>query len=1102
MNFCGECGAQLERICPKCLFSNPSQFKFCGQCGQTLAPSSATERIHTEPKGERKHVSVLFSDLCGYTAMAEKLDPEEVKDITRVIFGEIAKITAKYNGFIEKYAGDAVMALFGVPEAHEDDPIRAIKAAREIHQTVDALSTELESKIGEPVSMHSGINTGLVVTGEVAMEQGTHGVAGDTINLASRFCSLAKSGEILVDVNTYHRAEGHFTFEGLKFARIKGKAEPVQIYRILSQREKPITTRRLSGLRADLIGREAELAELRDGIENLRNNQGGVFTICGDAGTGKSRLIEELKASLDLEEIQWLEGHAYAYSQNIPYFPLIHLLNRILRIKENDPSETVREKIVSGIEQIVGKRKDVVPYAGSLYSLHYPETENISPEYWRANLHRAIRMILEALAKRAPTVFLFEDLHWADPSFVELLRRVCQEILQPVIFICTHRPTFSLLPSPHVNGIRQIYHEIRLEDLSLTGAQKMMESLLKTESIPSDLKRAVQNKAEGNPFYLEELINSLIESNTLIRVNGNWKITKTLCDSDISPSIYGLISGRIDRLENRTKQILQEASVIGRTFLYEILVRITAQRDDIDSELNMLERLDLIRTRSLQPDLEYMFKHPLTQEVVYSGLLKKERKEIHEQIACVIESLFPDRLAEFYETLAFHLKQSNSILKAVDYLMKSGEKSVRRYAVEESHQYYLEAYEILLNHPDRSKQDKALFVDMLIKWAYVFYYRGDFNGLTKLFSAHEDIADSLDDKAKKGMFNGWLGFGHFMAGAVGTSFRYLHKALELGEAAEDQHVIAYACTWLTWCCVDLGLSEEAIKFGERAHNIAESLNDDHYLYFKPLAGIACAYYAKGDWKEAIKVGETLIAYGLKHSNIRSVSMGYTAVGQGHAAAGDLISAVESYQEAINVAADPVYELWAKCWLWPTQLNIGKATEATDTLQEIINFSESFGYGAIGLPAYAGLGVITAMNGRLSLGVGSLEDAVKLSIENGRKPFQAIFEHLLGKIYLQLVENKDPVNLSMIAKNIGFLVKNVTFAHKKAESHFNKAIEIFTKMGAKNFLAQAYLDLGLLHKAKNRPYKAKACISDAIKIFEQCEAEIFLKQAKEIFASLA
>ncbi|MDH3798181.1 MAG: AAA family ATPase [Desulfobacterales bacterium] len=674
VKFCEECGAKFEFKCPVCKASIPIDRKFCGECGYDLSkspetaslkesehdtqipdlPSEETVPAEIAAEGERKHVTVLFSDLTGYTAMSEKLDPEEVKEITSKIFGQISKIVANYDGFIEKYAGDAVMAIFGVPQTHEDDPIRAVKAAREIHQLVDSISPEVEKRISQSISMHTGINSGLVVTGEVDMERGTHGIAGDTINLASRLSNLAKPGEIVVDADTCFQIEGHFTCEYRETTTVKGKADPVEVHKVLSQRDKPITIRRLSGVRADLVGRDVEMAELSEAVENLQQGKGRIFSICGAAGTGKSRLVEEFKAQLDLERIQWIEGHAYAYSQSIPYFPLVDLLNRLLHIDEKDLPEKVRDKVESGLGSLVANQQDIIPFVGHLYSLNYPEVNDISPEHWKSRLQTAILTILSALANKAPTIFFLEDLHWADPSFVELLRRACLEIRRPAIVLCAYRPTCSLFTGHQVSIIGKNYHDIQLQNLSLSVAQNMLGSLLKTDTIPSDLKHWVNSKAEGNPFYLEELVNSLIETETLIRDNGSWKLTRSLTESDIPSSLHGLISGRLDRLERQTKRILQEASVIGRDFLYEILKKITELEERIDAELSHLERLDLIRTRAFQPDIEYMFKHALTQEIVYNGLLKKKRRKIHEHIAQVMESVFQDRLSEFYETLAFH----------------------------------------------------------------------------------------------------------------------------------------------------------------------------------------------------------------------------------------------------------------------------------------------------------------------------------------------------------------------------------------------------------------------------------------------------------------
>jgi len=1100
IKFCEECGAKMELKCPKCGAEIPPGRKFCGECGHKLE-GAAIGRIEPQIEGERKQVTVLFSDLSGYTAMSERLDPEEVKEIMSQIFGGITSIVNKYDGSIQKFIGDAVVAFFGVPKAHEDDPVRAIRAAREIHSFVEAMSPRVEQRVGGPLSMHSGINTGLVVTGQVDQDGGSTGVLGDTINLASRLSGLAKTGEILVGSVTYQMGEGHFIFEKLGPVQVKGKAEIVQVYRVLSPKEKPLTLHRTFGLRADLIGRKAELTQLQEAVRKLRQGKGGIFSIYGDAGTGKTRLLEEFKAALDLNEIQWLEGHAYAYSQNIPYFPLVDLLNRTWQIEEGDSPEKVKEKIESGIETLIGKKQDVLPYIGSLYALSYPEIEGVSPEFWRAGLLNAVQAILSALAQSGPTVVCLEDIHWADPSSLDLLRSILLEFSYPVLFICAYRLPFSLFTSHQLGALGKFYQEIKLQDLSASDTQDMMESLLKSKAIPQELRKFIQEKVEGNPFYLEEVINSLIESGTLIRENGNWRLARPIGESEISPTVQGVISARLDRLEKEMKRILQEASVIGRVFLYEILTKITELKERLDHHLHRLEQFDLIRIRSFQPELEYVFKHALTQEVVYSGLLKRERQAVHERIALVMEQLFRERLSEFYETLAFHFKRGLSLHKAVDYLMKSGEKSLKRYAVEESHQYYQEAFDLLKNKPGMTDEEKRLLIDLLIKWAYVFYYRGDFNGLVRLLSDHEGLAESLTNKAELGMFYAWLGFSLHCSGKAKSSYEYLCKALKIGEEIEDRRIIGYACAWLTWACDGLGLLEEAVAFGERAQDISRSFESDPYLYFKSLSGLGHVYWQSGETRKTLEAGKALLDYGERHSNIRSLVMGHLAVGLGCFLRGDFHSSIECAEIGTRIAVDPFYSQFSRLLLGASYLFSNQLDKAETALEEVMTYSEKFGAGSIRIQACIFMGALLIAKGQMSQGLKLLEEGQRDCLENQWRPLFAQSEYILGKVYSQIVEGSGPISLSIMAKNIGFLFKNVPFASKKAEEHFNRAIEVAKEIGAKGTMGMAYLDLGLLYRMKGKTEQARKCISEAIQIFERTEAEEFLKQAKEALAAL-
>jgi len=1098
--FCLKCGEKLDLNCPQCGKKLPLLAEFCDECGQKLE-EAVEEKTVPERESERKHVTVLFSDLSGYTAMSEKLDPEEVKEITSQIFSEISQVIDKYEGFVEKFVGDAVMAIFGIPNAHEDDPIRGIRAAIEIHSLVDGLSPELEKKIGQPITMHSGINTGLVVTGEVDMEKGTHGVAGETINLASRLGSLAKAGEILVSADTYRLAEGHYAFESLEPTPVKGKTEPVQVHKVLSPKERPTTVHRLSGLRADLIGRKVELAELREAFEKLREGKGRIFSICGDAGTGKSRLVDEFKTTLDLKEIQWLEGHAYSYAQNIPYSLLIDLLNRVFQIEEGDPPERIRKRIESGTKDLVGKTEDVVPYIGSLYALSYPEVENVSPEFWKLRLQDATQEILSALAQKALTIFCLEDLHWADPSFVELLRNALLQIRQPAIVLCVYRPTFSLFASHQLDALAKIYHEIQLQDLSLSEAQDMLESLLKTEFIPSDLKRFVKDTAEGNPFYLEELVNSLIETETLIRDNSGWRITRPIGESEISPTIHGVIFARLDRLENESKRILQEASVIGRAFLYEILKRITELKQDIDRCLTNLERFDLIRTKSLQPDLEYIFKHALTQEVAYNGLLRRERKEIHEQIAIVIEQLFNERLPEYYETLAFHFSRGRSIYKAVHYLMKSGSKSLRRYSLEEAHQYFKESFDILSAKSEMTKDDERILIDLIIEWASVFYYRGVYRELFDLLKAHENLPGLMNDNEKLGIFYAWFGLTLWAKGKYRDSYKFLDKALKLGEEIKNNKVIGYSCAWLSRTCSDLGLLYDAVVFGRRAQKISGLLKADKELYRFAAVAMGYAHFFRGESKKANELGEILLDYGQRESDNRMTTMGHMFVGWGHYTAGDLPLAIECFQKSNQVSVDPMVSYVAKSMIGYCYVATDQLQKAESTLEEVMSFSKDVGFDFIKRGVQGLQGIVLISKGNLSKGIKIVKDASQVFLENGNKWRYATFMHLLGKIYLQMVQVQSPMNLSLLIKNIGFLAKNIPFAAKKAEEYFNKAIEEAREIGARGIMGQAYLDLGLLHKTKKQIEQAKECTSQAIRLFDECEAEVHLKQAKEVLESL-
>ena len=440
-----------------------------------------------------------------------------------------------------------------------------------------------------------------------------------------------------------------------------------------------------------------------------------MVAISGEAGTGKSRLIEEFRATLELTKISWLEGHAFPSTRNISYYPLINLIKRDLAVEEEDTPGLVAAKLEGRLKGLSDLQEDVAPFLGALLSLHYPAVAKMSPEFWRSRLYRAIPLILQALAKQGPVVICFEDLHWADSLFLIFLRGAVFAQIPGVMLIYSFRPPLDLFSQEEINMMGEAYQHIKLQDLSVAEIQEMLASMLQTAQVPKDLRHFIQEKVGTNPFYVEEMVNSLIDSKMLESDKGNWQLTRTIETSEIPSSIHAVISGRIDRLDWAVKYLLQKASVIGKILPYEILRGLTRQPDALDQHLEQLEDLGLLR-KSSRAEHEYEFKHALIQEVVYNGLLKEDRLAMHQQIGLVMEQVFSDRLPEFYETLAFHFRHSALHQKTFDYLRKSGRKSLKKYAVQESHEYYQMAFQILKKTMRDSEEEKRLLIDFLNEW--------------------------------------------------------------------------------------------------------------------------------------------------------------------------------------------------------------------------------------------------------------------------------------------------------------------------------------------------------------------------------------------------
>jgi class 3 adenylate cyclase/tetratricopeptide (TPR) repeat protein len=1101
--FCRNCGAKLQMNCSGCRSPILSSDRFCGECGLQLETNKRAARKRDKIASERKYITVLFADLSGYTTLSERLDPEEVKDLVSHIIGGIAKVVVKYGGHIEKFAGDQVMAVFGVPLAHEDDPVRAVKTAGEIQEVMRDLSLQVQETIGQPMAVHIGINTGLAVTGKFDYGKEAHHIAGDTVNVASRLCTLAKAGETLVGHNTYTQAESFFSFGPMEMVLVKGKTKPVQVYKLLSSKELPGRTHRLSGLRAVMIGRQNEMAVLSQAMARLRKGESSVITICGEAGIGKSRLLEEFQATLDLKGVRWVEGHAYAYTQNISYYPLINLIKRDLAVEKGDTPGQVAAKLEARLKELKGLKEDVAPYIGGLLSLPYPKIAEMSPEFWKFRLHRAILLTLQAQAKQALTVVCFEDLQWADSTSLNFLRLLIQEDA-PVIFLCTYRPPFKMFNHEEIRRMGESYQEIWLQDLSTTEIQAMLASILQTSAVPDELQRFVHERVGTNPFYLEEMINSLIESGILQLDKGIWQLTGSINKADIPTTIHAIISGRIDRLDEAAKHLLQEASVIGRTVPYEALKSITRHAANLDQLLERLEALDLLR-RTSQSGQRYVFKHGLIQDVVYNSLLKKDRQTMHRRIGLQIEQVMGDRLPEFYEALAFHfrhsdLSQKDLSQKAVHYLRESGRKSLQQYAVQESNQNYQRAFKILNLNPPGSEEEKRARIDFINEWAQVFYYRADFTGFTKLFLEHQEMAESLSDNALLGVFYGWLGVTLFCIGKAKDCYTYSLKALELGESAKCSAAIGLAYSNLTWSCAELQLLDQGIEYGEKV--LAKGDDLEPMAYYQSLGGLGLNYLFKGDSKKNLELGRILREFGESHSDLRSTVVGYICTSYAHYATGDFSKAVDCCEKAVQLSCDPLFMVWPKLALANYFVQTDRFQEADEIIQEIIPFCQPLGMDYVLTSARALEGVVLIAAGQLSRGLKGTKAGLRVLSATGRFYSRYLVEIGLAEIYFQIATHTQRLKFWSAIKNLGFILKEVPFARRKAKAYLNQVKQVGEAVGAVGFVhGHALLNLGLLHQQCGSQKQAKECLVEAQCLLSQCNSETSAKKIQQALAAM-
>jgi ABC-type oligopeptide transport system substrate-binding subunit/class 3 adenylate cyclase len=706
-----------------------------------LIPKAFAERLlatRGQTQAERRTVTILFSDVKGSTAMAEALDPEDVMEIMDGAFNVLIEPIYGYEGTLARLMGDAILAFFGAPIAHEDDPERACRAALQIVEGARAYAERLEQERGiEGFNVRVGIHTGLVVVGQVGSDLRVEYTAmGDAINLAARLESAAEPGTILVTEDTHRLVAPLFETDQLGTVAVKGKVEPVPVYRVLSAKATPAKRWHVPGLDSPVVGRVAEFSALQAAVDRLRAGVGGIVTVVGDAGIGKSRLVAEVRRqnlakvsgpSQGLASLRWVEGRCLSYGTSIAYVLWLDVLRGWLGIAPEDSPARVRDVLRERVRDLCAESFDeVCPYLGRLMSLPLTAEEEallqgLEGERLKAATFHALETLTQCAAGARPLVLVCEDLHWADPTSTELLEKLLELTDRaPLLLICVFRPQNGhgswRIKETAARLYRHRHTDLWLGPLSDTECETMVSNLLRVEALSHEFGGRVVSRAEGNPFYVEEIIRALINDGAIVRdeATGCWEATRDVSSLAVPDTLHGILTARIDRLEEDDKRVLQMASVIGRIFPHRVLAAIAAtatvawEERELNEHLITLQRQEMIRERARLPEVEYIFKHELTREAAYGGLLKKERRVLHRRVAETLEHLFPDRIEEQVGLLAHHWERAGDAEKAIAYLLRGGDQARMVYAHEEAIDYYQRALVFLKQRGDDEQAARTL----------------------------------------------------------------------------------------------------------------------------------------------------------------------------------------------------------------------------------------------------------------------------------------------------------------------------------------------------------------------------------------------------------
>ena len=1104
--FCSECGNKLETTCSACGKMNPLSSKFCNECGheitiispkqppkglssdeklakiQRYLSKDLTEKILAqkgEIEGERRNVTVMFCDMAGFTTLTERIGSEEIYSLMDQVYEILIRKVHDYEGTVNELTGDGIIALFGAPIALEDAPQRAIRSALSIHREMSKFSDKIKKESRIPsIKMRMGIHTGPVVVGTLGNDLRVEFKAvGDTVNLASRMESLAEPGTTYVTEETFKLTEGFFRFEALGEKQVKGKKEPVRVYRVIA----PSTRRTRFDVSAErgltpFIGRERELELLLDGFQRAKLGKGQAFSIISEAGMGKSRLLYEFRKAITNENVTFLEGRCFSYSRGVAYRPFIEILKSNFNIQEEEGDLEIREKVKRGLGIIGLDEASTLPYFLELLSVKESGLDQIpmSPEARKDRIIDALKRTTLKGSEMRPLIIALEDLHWVDRSSEDVARNLLESIPgSRVLLIFTYRPEFL-----HTWGAKSYHNQLTLHRLSNRESLEMVTHLLGTKEIERPLEELILEKTEGVPFFIEEFVKSLKELKIVERKENEYHLSKDFHQLTLPSSIQDVIMARVDSLPGGTKEVLQAGSVIEREFSYPLIKRImNLPEEDLLSALSVLRDSELLYERGIYPQSNYIFKHTLTREVVYDSILAKKKKKLHEEIGNAIEEWYKDNIGEYYEVLSEHYFLSENYSKSAEYSRLASRKAEKTASLNDAITHSkkrVTSLERLTRTDDIQKQ--------IIDARTVFgLYMAQMNYNVEAKEAIDPIinlAIKYNYKKRLCQIYSILGTYHFFVEEnYAEASRALGKALKTSEEVNDTLTSVLASFWfgaaLAWDCE----FEKSINYFQRALDLNLASKN---LWTIAAAKSSLAYFSyyhhgKIDLQfrttdEALRISEES---GDIYSNaIASVGHGIACYGKGlmEEAEKHLLKGIE-FCERIN------FNSWHGCarhHLGEIYFETGDFSGAKENYEKASLVLENNRL----LPSWVGLGKVGLARSKVM----NKERDVDL---------ECLYSHFRN--------NRSKLVEGWIQRHIGEILLNNDDQHLSESEHWiQKAIEADQRNRMMFHMGKDYVVYGELLKRKGDRSKARENLGKAIEIFRECGADGWVeKYEKEL-----